>query len=115
MELEDSSTSLGKRILSLTARRHNPPLRRLRKSRRKSKPVERPLCVLGEDRITQAGQVSQLVANSRVPQFGGIEPRIPDGDARVAQEAAPLRAFHRASAKHFLKFPLAERNQPFQV
>ncbi len=114
--MDDSSVSLGKCILSLTAGRHNSARRRLvEDSRNDSRADPAPIARARQDLSSCKRQVVKAARRSLRIAVRPDARRISDGDARVAHEAAPLRALHGAAAKQFAKFFFAQRNQPFQV
>src|ERR1019366_2631621 len=102
-------------ILSLPAGRHNPYLRGLWKTCRESKPVERPLRMLRDERVASGGQLREPGAGFFVARLSRAQPRIADRDAGIAHKPSPLRALYGAAAKDFAKFFFGERDQPFQT
>ena len=106
---------LGDFILSLTIGRHNPSCRSLWKAGRESEAFERPPCVLGKDGVARFGELRKPRADFPVARLARAQTGISDGDARVAHEAAPLGALHRAPAKHLAKLSFAQGEQPFEI
>src|SRR5580692_10986123 len=115
LDLDDSSVSLGNGILTPTTGRHNPRSQNLWKVGGKSEPAERPLRVLCEDRITGCTQLRKPRANFSVSRFAQAQAGISDRYACISHQPAPLRALHRASAKHGAEFLFGERDHPLEV
>src|SRR5690348_18392058 len=76
--------------------------------------VEGPLRVLCEQRIVVRSQFFEPVHDTRIGGVCGSETRIADGDAGVAQKAAPFCTFDGAAAKSGAEFFFAEGKKPFE-
>ena len=71
--------------------------------------------MLREDCVPGRSQFRKPRADFSVARLAGAQAGISNRNARIAHQAAPLRALHRASAKHVAEFLFGERDQPFQV
>ena len=65
-------------------------------------------------RIAGRSQFRKPRADFRVARLALAQAGISNRDARIAHQAAPLCAFHGASAKHVAEFLFGEREQPLQ-
>ena len=76
---------------------------------------KRPASVLRDRGVRRSREALQQHIDSsvscRAPLHGGI----PERDASISHDAAPLCALDRASAKDAAEFFLGQRGQPFQV
>src|SRR5713226_4825728 len=75
---------------------------------------KRPTGRFGEDLILRGRQTLQYIGDSAMLRHTRPYSGIPERDAGVTQQAAPLGAFDGTSAKEFAKVPFVQPEKPFQ-